>query len=40
MQGVSDGAPGPHRAAMMTCFGASIIDPDGNKIEAVSFPRQ
>jgi catechol 2,3-dioxygenase-like lactoylglutathione lyase family enzyme len=38
MQGVSDGAPGPRQAAMTTYFGAFIIDPDGNKIEAISFP--
>ena len=33
------GAPGPRQAAMTTYFGAFIFDPDGNKIEAVSFPR-
>ncbi len=38
MRGVSDGEPGPRQAAMTTYFGAFIIDPDGNKIEAVSFP--
>ncbi len=38
MQGASDGAPGPRQAAMTTYYGAFIIDPDGNKIEAVSFP--
>ena len=37
--GVSDGAPGPRQAAMTTYFGAFILDPDGNKLEAVSFPR-
>ena len=37
--GISDGEPGPRKAAMTTCFGAFIIDPDGNKIEAVTFPR-
>ena len=36
--GVSDGDPGPRAAAMTTYFGAFILDPDGNKIEAVSFP--
>lgn len=35
----SDGAPGPRQAAMTGYFGAFIIDPDGNKIEAVTFPR-
>ena len=33
------GAPGPRQAAITTYFGAFIFDPDGNKIEAVSFPR-
>ena len=37
--GVSGGDPGPRKAAMTTYFGAFIIDPDGNKIEAVTFPR-
>lgn len=38
--GASDeGAPGDRQAAMTTYFGAFIIDPDGNKLEAVSFPR-
>lgn len=37
--GHSDGAPGTRQAAMTTYFGAFIRDPDGNKIEAVSFPR-
>jgi catechol 2,3-dioxygenase-like lactoylglutathione lyase family enzyme len=36
--GASDGEPGPRQAAMTTYFGAFILDPDGNKIEAVSFP--
>jgi len=33
------GAPGPRQAAFTTYFGAFIFDPDGNKIEAVNFPR-
>ncbi len=37
--GRSDGEPGPRQAAMTTYFGAFILDLDGNKIEAVSFPR-
>jgi catechol 2,3-dioxygenase-like lactoylglutathione lyase family enzyme len=37
--GASDGDPGPRQAAMTTYFGAFIRDPDGNKIEAVSFPK-
>ncbi len=34
----NEGAPGPRQAAMTTYFGAFIIDLDGNKIEAVTFP--
>jgi catechol 2,3-dioxygenase-like lactoylglutathione lyase family enzyme len=38
-QGGSDaGAPGPRQAAMTTYYGAFVFDPDGNKIEAVTFP--
>jgi catechol 2,3-dioxygenase-like lactoylglutathione lyase family enzyme len=40
MGGASDGDPGPRQAAMTVYFGAFIIDPDGNKIEAIAFPRQ
>ena len=36
--GASDGKPGPRQAAMTTYFGAFVLDPDGNKLEAVSFP--
>lgn len=36
--GRSDGEPGPRQAAMTTYFGAFILDPDGNKLEAISFP--
>jgi len=36
--GSSAGEPGPRQAAMTTYFGAFILDPDGNKLEAVSFP--
>ena len=32
------GMPGPRDAALTTYFGAFIIDPDGNKIEAINFP--
>lgn len=35
----SAGDPGPRQAAMTGYFGAFICDRDGNKIEAVSFPR-
>lgn len=38
MGGASDGDPALRQAAMTTYFGAFIRDPDGNKIEAVSFP--
>lgn len=37
--GSDGGAPGDRPAAMTTYFGAFIIDPDGNKVEAVCFPR-
>jgi len=37
--GASDGEPGPRQAALTTYFGAFIRDPDGNKLEAVSFPK-
>jgi catechol 2,3-dioxygenase-like lactoylglutathione lyase family enzyme len=32
------GEPGARQAAMTTYFGAFILDPDGNKLEALSFP--
>jgi catechol 2,3-dioxygenase-like lactoylglutathione lyase family enzyme len=38
--GASDGEPGPRQAAMTSYFGAFIRDPDGNKLEAASFPEQ
>jgi catechol 2,3-dioxygenase-like lactoylglutathione lyase family enzyme len=37
--GRSNGEPGPRQAAMTTYYGAFILDPDGNKIEALSFPK-
>jgi catechol 2,3-dioxygenase-like lactoylglutathione lyase family enzyme len=37
--GASAGDPGPRQAAFTIYFGAFIFDPDGNKIEAVFFPR-
>ena len=37
--GRDDGAPGDRQAQMTTYYGAFIRDPDGNKIEAVTFPR-
>ena len=36
---VSDGDPGPRQGAMTVYYGAFILDRDGNKIEAVTFPR-
>jgi len=33
------GAPGPRVASMTTYFGAFVLDPDGNKLEAVNFAR-
>ena len=39
MGGRDGGAPGPRQAAMTTYYGAFIFDLDGNKIEAVNFPR-
>ena len=35
--GKSDGEPGPRQAALTTYYGAFVKDPDGNKIEAVTF---
>jgi len=37
--GKSAGEPGPRQAAFTTYFGAFIFDPDGNKVEAVFFPK-
>jgi catechol 2,3-dioxygenase-like lactoylglutathione lyase family enzyme len=39
MGGRDDGQPGPRQGAMTAYFGAFILDPDGNKIEAVNFAR-
>lgn len=36
--GTDDGAPGPRQAAMTTYFGAFVRDPDGNRLEAATFP--
>lgn len=36
--GADAGAPGPRQAAMTTYYGAFVFDPDGNKIEIVTFP--
>lgn len=37
--GVGDGDPGTRTATMTDPFAAFILDPDGNKIEAMHFPR-
>jgi len=37
--GADDGAPGMRPAATRDYFAAFIRDPDGNKIEAATFPR-
>jgi len=37
--GADAGAPGPRQATMTTYYGAFIHDLDGNKIEAVTFPK-
>ena len=38
--GRNAGDPGPRQAAFTTYFGAFIFDFDGNKIEAVFFPKK
>ena len=37
--GRCDGPPGARQAAFTSYFGAFVRDPDGNKLEAVCFPR-
>lgn len=37
--GESAGDPGPRQGEMTGYYGAFIFDPDGNKIEAVTFPK-
>lgn len=37
--GQNDGAPGPRPAAVTNYFGAFIRDLDGNRLEAVTFPK-
>jgi catechol 2,3-dioxygenase-like lactoylglutathione lyase family enzyme len=37
--GADAGAPGPRSAAMTDYYGAFILDPDGAKLEAASFPK-
>jgi catechol 2,3-dioxygenase-like lactoylglutathione lyase family enzyme len=38
--GRSDGAPGPRPHDRVRYYAAFIIDPDGNRIEAVTFPNE
>jgi catechol 2,3-dioxygenase-like lactoylglutathione lyase family enzyme len=38
--GVSDGAPGIRPHDRVRYYAAFVIDPDGNRIEAVTFPRE
>ncbi len=37
--GTSDGAPGPRPHDRVRCYAAFVLDPDGNRIEAVTFPQ-
>jgi catechol 2,3-dioxygenase-like lactoylglutathione lyase family enzyme len=37
--GLSDGAPGPRPHDRVSYYAAFVLDPDGNRIEAVTFPR-
>jgi catechol 2,3-dioxygenase-like lactoylglutathione lyase family enzyme len=34
------GSPGPRQAAMTSYYAAFVQDPDGNKLEAATFPRK
>jgi catechol 2,3-dioxygenase-like lactoylglutathione lyase family enzyme len=36
--GSDDGAPGPREAAMTGYYAAFVRDPDGNRLEAATFP--
>jgi catechol 2,3-dioxygenase-like lactoylglutathione lyase family enzyme len=38
--GRSDGAPGPRPHDRVRYYAAFVIDPDGNRIEAVTFPNE
>jgi catechol 2,3-dioxygenase-like lactoylglutathione lyase family enzyme len=38
--GRSDGAPGPRPHDRVKYYAAFVIDPDGNRIEAVTFPSE
>jgi catechol 2,3-dioxygenase-like lactoylglutathione lyase family enzyme len=37
--GTDDGPPGPRAAAMTDYFAAFVRDPDGNRLEAATFPQ-
>lgn len=37
--GGDDGAPGPRAAAVTGYYAAFVRDPDGNRLEAATFPR-
>ena len=37
--GTSDGAPGLRPHSRVTYYAAYVLDPDGNRIEAVTFPQ-
>jgi len=37
--GTDDGAPGPRQAAITGYYAAFVRDPDGNRLEAATFPR-
>ncbi|MEL6266043.1 MAG: VOC family protein [Pseudomonadota bacterium] len=37
--GTSDRAPGAYPGVMVTYHAAFVLDPDGNRIEAATFPR-
>ncbi|MGD9802662.1 MAG: VOC family protein [Hyphomicrobiaceae bacterium] len=36
--GTDDGVPGPRKAEMTAYFAAFVRDPDGNRLEAATFP--
>jgi len=36
--GTDDGAPGPRKAELTPYFAAFVRDPDGNRLEAATFP--
>jgi len=36
---IDSGPPGPRRAEMTPYYAAFVQDPDGNKLEAATFPR-